>query len=375
MLKQPHTNETSPSRNLRRERQLWHEVARPSHLGCNACPERSICGGLRVKARLFDCLNLCCERPEKCDNVCRSHPDYADRVREVGTFALETVPQTAAITPPVLPLLIPVLFHGSRRSLVIAPQAVAMPLYRMFSRRDGSPRFESREALCGAYGVAAETLIVLTGTDCDAPLERWWSIGEMKRRNIIRALLRVGVSLVTTPNYSLFTDVPRWNDLHSIKRIALVHHEFMSEGLLAALHVNGRTATDFLRWTAYLVARPEITHLAYEFTTGTRWAGRREQHAAWLCKLVAAVNRPLHLLVRGGVEVLPQLARAFTGITVLETSIFMKTIKRQRASLNGNSRVDWVPSPTMAGASIDDLFIHNLDTVSGWFSKRTAFPK
>ncbi len=52
----------------------------------------------------------------------------------------------------------------------------------------------------------------------------------------------------------------------------------------AALHINGRTETDFRRWTDYVASRKEITHLAYEFTTGTAWAGRREQHAAWLCE-------------------------------------------------------------------------------------------
>ncbi len=337
-----------------------------SSLGCDACPERSICGSLRIKARVFDCLAFCCGRAESCDNVCRNHPQYADRVREVGTFALETVPQTPEILPPTLPTVIPMLFHGSRRHLPLATPAVALSLYSMFNRREGVPRFESREALCAAYGIATGSMIVLSGTDCDAPLERWWAIGETRRRIIIRALRHVGVALVTTPNYSLFTDVPRWSDLHSIKRIALVHHEFMSEGLLAALHVNGRTETDFLRWSAYLVARPEVTHLAYEFTTGSRWAGRREQHAAWLCELVRAVKRPLHLCVRGGVEVLSELGRAFTGITVLETSAFIKTMMRQRAFLNGNSHVDWSSAPTTAGAPVDDLLIHNVSVMREW---------
>jgi hypothetical protein len=35
------------------------------------------------------------------------------------------------------------------------------------------------------------------------------------------------------------------DDLHSIKRIALVHSEFLDEGLPAALHVNGRSEADF----------------------------------------------------------------------------------------------------------------------------------
>ncbi|MGH7268007.1 MAG: hypothetical protein ACREMB_24585 [Candidatus Rokuibacteriota bacterium] len=82
------------------------------------------------------------------------------------------------------------------------------------------------------------------------------------------------MALVTTPNFSLFADQPCWDDLHSIKRIALVHEEFLSEGLPAALHINARTDQDWERWRAYVAVRPEVTHIAFEFATG---AGRAER--------------------------------------------------------------------------------------------------
>ena len=134
--------------------------------------------------------------------------------------------------------------------------------------------------------------MLLTGTDRDPPLERWWRLGEA-RRPIIRAMKRAGVVLATTPNHSLFTDVPRWDDMNSMMRIALVHSEFLNEGRPAALHVNSWTEHDFGRWTEYAAARPEVTHLADQFTTGTGWAGRQEQHAEWLVGLARAVPRPL----------------------------------------------------------------------------------
>jgi hypothetical protein len=89
-----------------------------------------------------------------------------------------------------------------------------------------------------------------------------------QRRDAIRALRSLGVTLVTTPNFSLFIDQPRWDDLHSQKRIMIVHEEFLSEGLPAALHVNARTERDWERWTEYIAARPELTHIAFEFATG-----------------------------------------------------------------------------------------------------------
>lgn len=256
--------------------------------------------------------------------------------------------------------------------------AATIPTMRTACARSAaSPSTTSRarpfcRLLCAAFGIARGTTIILTGTDRDPPLERWWQLGEAGRRPIIHALAAAGVGLVTTPNYSLFIDRPRWDDLHAMKRIAIVHQEFLAEGMPAALHVNGRTETDFLRWADYLVARPEVTHLAYEFTTA--WAGRRELHAAWLAGLAAAVGRPLHLVVRGGVEILPLLAPAFAGITSLDTSIFMKTMMRQRAAPAGNSRLTWHSSQTPAGAPVDNLFADNLTTVHGWYADMAAPP-
>lgn len=357
----------SADRNPRRERRLWHEPEQASSsLGCVACPERQLCGGLRLKATFFDCLQFCCGSPDGCDRVCRNHPDYADRVREVGTFELGTVPHARLLAPPDLPRVVPVIYHRTGRRALPLSETVALPLYSLFDRRTGLPRYASHDTLCEAFGVKPRSTIVLTGTDRDPPLERWWEFGAERRRTLIQAMKAVGIGLVTTPNYSLFIDRPRWDDLHAIKRIAIIHEEFLREGMPAALHVNGRTESDFRRWAAYLIGRPEITHLAYEFTTGTGWAGRQEQHAQWLTELAGEAGRPLHLVVRGGLEVLPTLAGAFAGTTVLDTSIFMKTMKRQRAYAKTNAALGWMRSPTERGAPVDRLFADNCQFVEGW---------
>ena len=368
MLTQIKTEEQVPVRNPRRERRLWYDGNLPMHsLGCTTCPELALCGGLLIKSPVFDCTAFCCGHPEKCDKVCRKHPDYADRIREIGTFALATVPRAVTLAAPPLPTTIPMIFHNSRRHQAASLPVAALPLWRMFNRRDGSPHHRSHSALCEAYGIQPGNLIVLSGTDHDAPIERWWGFGESQRRELIQNLLAIGVAFTTTPNYSLFIDTPRWDDMHAMKRIALVHQEFLSEGLPAALHVNGRTETDFRRWTDYVASRPEVTHLAYEFTTGTGWAGRQEQHAAWLCDLAQSVARPLTLVLRGGMEVLPTLTAAFAKVTLLDTSSFMKAMMRKRAVLNGNLR--WCSAPTSSGAPVDDLLAHNVNAVQTWIGQ------
>ncbi len=82
--------------------------------------------------------------------------------------------------------------------------------------------------------------------------------------------------------------------------------------------------------------------------------------------IAAAAGRPLHLTVRGGIEVLPQLTAAFNRVSVLETWSFMKTMKRQRAMRRADGRLRWRRSPTPRGAPIDDLFAANRAAVLAW---------
>lgn len=354
------------------ERRLWYDEKRhtPS-LDCMNCPERVPCGTLTIAAGLMSCLDLCCGRPVSCDKPCRNNPDFALRVREIGGFSLHNVPRASILPAPNLPHVVTTLFHGKCRNDLLGPEPIALPLYAMFNRRDGELRFKTHEALCASFGLVPGTPIILTGTDQDPPLERWWGY-ESKRRDIIRGLKALGVVISTTPNFSLFVDVPRHVDLHAIKRIALVHEEFLSEGLPAALHVNGRSDTDFRRWGDYVRARQEVTHLAYEFTTGTGRAERREQHAEWLAEVATNAGRPLDLLVRGGIDLLPRLIPAFHRITVLETWTFMKTMKRRKALALKASALKWQSSPTPVGSPLDSLFLHNRLAVQQWIERRMA---
>jgi hypothetical protein len=373
MLMHPPPGRSDADRPRRHVRQLWHDERRNSPaLGCTGCPERSLCGGVCVAAQYFDCLTYCCNNPSECGSVCRAHPRFADRMWEIRGLDLGNVPRSKPLQAPSLPRSVPILFHGNRRSAAIAPPYAALPLYAMFNRGTGEARTSSPEALRKTYGLALDTRLLLTGTDEDPPIERWWELGIPRRAAIIRAMREAGVGMTTTPNYSLTLNVPRWDDLYAMKRIALVHAEFLDAGMPAALHVNGRTDTDFKRWAEFIVARDEITHVAYEFTTGPGWAGRRQQHTGWLTTLAADVGRPLQFIVRGGADMLGSFAGAFMGITVLETDSFMKTMKRRRAVLSDNARLSWQASPTEPGAPLDDLLAANMGTMQVYMELLTA---
>ncbi len=349
-----------------RTQRLWNdsEIFTQS-LGCTNCPDKATCGGLSVASAIFDCLHFCCQNPSGCDAVCRNKPEeFAKRVREVGGFGLENVPRAEAIAAPELPSVVPVVFHGNKRSSTFAgPGVVCLPMYKLVEARDGVVRFTSPQHLRDTFGLEMSTKIILTGTSTDPALERWWSFGS-GRTEAIHALKKLGVSLVTTPNYSLFTDQPRWDDLHSMKRIALVHHEFLYAGLPAALHVNARTERDWERWGEFVAGRPEITHLAFEFATGAGWPGRIDWHAEQLTRLRIAAGRPLHLVVRGGFTILPRLLAVFEKVTYLETSVFVKTMHRKSALLRADGAVRWKHAPTEQNEPLDALLNHNWTLVS-----------
>jgi hypothetical protein len=348
------------ARNRRRERRLWEQPKLTPSLGCISCPQRGPCGGLHRKADGFDCMANCCGEPVTCSRVCRLKPaDYTLRVREIGGFDLSNTPRSERLEPPVLPQVIPLLFHGNRRERLFEGPAVALSFHRLLHRDSGAPRFASARELRAAFGLAEGANIVLSGTDQDPPLERWWRFGA-DRPSIIAALRGLGISLVTAPNYSLFADAPRWDDMHSMKRIALVTAEFLAGGLPAALHVNSRSERDAERWSEFVASRPEVTHLAYEFTTGAGRAGRDKLHAHWLAHIAGHAGRPLTLVVRGGSDVLPALSASFAELVIIESSAFMKTMKRQKAVLAGNASLRWEHVPTAADAALDDLLHHNV---------------
>lgn len=348
-------------RDCRREKKLWHDgsTCTPS-LGCTLCPDREICGGLSIERGFYDCYDSCCGNVAGCDAVCRNKPrQCAQRVREVGGFALDNVPRAGRLPKPLLPPVVPVLWHGCSREAGFAPPAVCVPLYGVIARHGGEERYANATAVATAFRFQPGTPLILTGTAADSPLERWWSLGP-DRLNAIRRLRELGVGLVTTPNFSLFTDQPRWDDMHSMKRIAVTHEEFLREGLPAALHVNARTEQDWVRWTEYIRQRSEVMHVAFDFNTRAGWAGRIDWQVAQLSNLAQGVGRPLHLVVRAvGRNVLPRLVNSFGGTTVLDTNSFMKTVYRQRAVETNDGKIYWRTDGIAPTGPLDELLLHN----------------
>lgn len=357
-----------PSRHFPQPRRLWDDATRhaPS-LGCATCLERDRCGGVHTDAGILDCADLCsCQDKSSCDMVCRFNPRrFVARMREVGGLGFETAPRTVANGVPELPAIIPFVDHRYGRETILDEPAIAISLYELVNLATGKPHVSSRAELSARFLIPEGSAIVVSGVDKDAPIERWWELED--RATILAALRALGVALVTTPNYSVLTDVPRTDNLHAMKRILLAWTEMARAGLPAALHVNGRTQHDYARWAELITDRPEIELLAFEFATGCGRGERIDWHVGQLCALADRVGRPLALVIRGGGRKLDVLRRHFSNVTLIDTEAFSRTIRRRRAHLTESGRLKWAKFLTPVGAPIDDLLAHNVALVRSSF--------
>jgi hypothetical protein len=345
---------------LPRPQRLHHDGnLHPLALGCTTCPDLGACGGLRIAAATYSCLDRCCGGTERCDAVCPGNRDFAQRVREIGGFDMALIPRAPEVALPPLPLVVPLIYGGTRR-LGYSGNAVALPLSKILRRGEYKSRFDKVEDLAAEFHFNPDSTILLSGTDEDQPLERWWNLEKSGRRKAVRAIVSLGVHAATSLNFSMFIDRPRHDDLHSAKRIAIAWQEMVDEGLPTALHVNARTEDDWLRWTDFISSRPEVSAISYEFATPARirW------HAERLVNLGSSITRPLRLIIRGGRSVWPMLSQTFPSLTVVDTVTYLKTIKRQCAILRADGILDWKGVRTPVGQPLDDLFNHNMRHVS-----------
>ena len=365
-----------PSRIFPDPQKLWDEPwAHPRALGCETCQDLSRCGGVHTDAGVFDCGDLCsCRDKSECDMVCRFNPGhFVRRMREVDGLSFGTVPRVPAVDRPMLPGVVPFVDHKYRRSRILAERVVAISLYKLVNLGTGALQVQTRDELSARFLVPANATVVVSGVGKDPQVERWWELDN--RTVMLDGLRNLGVGLITVPNFSVLNDVPRTDNLHSMKRIALAWSEIVAAGIPGALHINARTEFDYYRWSEFIAERPEINTLAFEFGTGAGRAGRIDWHVKQLCRIARSVGRPLCLLVRGGGRKLDELRSHFVSVVLLDTSAFAKTMRRRRAHLDERGRLRWQRFPTGAGEALDELLDHNVKIVRSYFAMRVKVPR
>lgn len=355
------TNNHALPRLVRNAQSLWDDAATmPCSLGCVSCVDRAICGGVHNGASFFDCGDYCrCNDKATCDLVCRGKPKrFVERFREVGGLEFANVPRAPHVPVEALPPMVPLIEHATARVGTLNSPIVALPLYALLDIDAGKLRYPDRTALSQKFGIATNARLVVSGVARDKKIERYWAAKD--RPAMLEQLADIDIALITPPNYSVLTDVPRTDNLHAMKRILMTTIEMMQAGLPAALHPNARTERDYERWAELIAERPEIQYLAIEFATGAGRGDRLHWHVAQLTALAARVPQPLGLVVRGGMRALEPLRSAFASVTMIDTDAFAKTCYRQAAQFRPDGKLVWRKHPTPPGAPIDALLQQNV---------------
>lgn len=281
-------------------------------------------------------------------------------LREVGgTFDFnKVVPRAGRLTVPLLPSAVPLIEHRGSVSGTRELDYAAIKLTSLFTR-DGRLRHADGDALRSALALGSATRVIVSGIDQDDDIEAWWALGLVNRRWLISAFQDFGIILLTVPNFSLALNEPRPTQLHAISRMAIAHQEFVSGGIPSALHIGANTERDYARLAGFVSARDEITHVSADFTTGPARAERRDFHLKYLRALAIHVGRPLHLVLKGRVDAIPPLMRAFESVTYIDTTAFSKTMRRKRLVIDAAGHQRDCPAPTRPEESLDDLWEEN----------------
>lgn len=329
----------------------------PTSLGCVNCRLLEECGGLQREEALFDCLENCCGKPDQCEHVvCPTKTlEFFERCQEVSGFKLDV--SLAQLDCPSFPSYVPMVDSASLRSENIDYAVVAIKVTA--PKRGKSDNGQSlRERLL----LSPSTKLLLSSVDHDSAVERMWPW--ITSNSFADYLAAVEPIAMWTPNFSLFADAPRTNDLHSLKRIALCAERISQCGISPIVHVHGRMPRDYERWIEMLNREP--AHLiGFEFASIP--ANKKRFHASMLVRIAEGVSRPLTLLVRGGRRYLPRLSRAFDSVIVVDPQPLIWARNRKRV-IRQNGSITTKSGWTLVDQLVDHLVHENIREFAEYYT-------
>ncbi len=332
-------------------------------LGCSNCLDFEMCGGLHLPAGAVDSCSAHCtcktlSEIESCDVICQKRPsEFVKRVQEVRSFDLNNVPRAKKRVLPPLGNYVPLLHGKGVSKHKEQMDYLAIPMSRALIGRGSKTRARTTKELIEVTGIRPRLGWILSGTDDDGPIERIWGLDHLPR--ILQGMSNAGVVFATTPNYSLYADVPRHDNLHAMKRIAWMWYFMQQAGISTALHINGRTDRDFERWAEFVRRQPAVQAIAFEFTTGAEPILDRERYIRRLEEFSAAVGRKLSLVMRGSSAIAAELRPSFHKVTSIDSTAYQRSIHRRQGVVDDCGRVRWQPVVTSSMSQVAALFKNN----------------
>lgn len=343
-------------------------IAATTPAACPSCAYLKSCGGLEQQS-LFGCFDACgsCRAGGKtCDYTCPSKPGFLRDFVEIGGFQ----PQQRRDLPGVsqnLPVYVPLIRHGYRRDALLPIDLVGLNSFEVLDMKCVS-RDLSGEALRNRFRVSSEARVLLISVAQDRYVESFWEHRTPAKLDALRAL---GVTAVTTPNFSFFDDAPRLHSIRNFWRIVRSAEEIADAGLSPVVHVNALSREDWKQWAQLLRQNPAIRYVCKEFQTGLRDPERAADALAGLRSLQQSVGRALHPIVVGGRRFARQVASNFDSFTIADSVPFMATVNRKRITWTGTAVIE-EDEPTEVDETLDELLQANIRSYKGLVNRCVA---
>lgn len=332
-------------------------------VGCLNCPLLAQCGGYTRRGGGWSCMDRCadCDKA-KCSVVCLKKPDFARGLLEIGGFDHRGIP---AVRQPsdALPRYAPVIQRPIDGTVHLEWVAIPLTEIMRFDRGQYLPRANTGAELRAAFGLAPSTKIILLGTGKDRGIETYWRLH--RKSNVAEALARLDIAAGIVPNYSMFLEDPRPQHMHNRKRSLLVAKDWTNAGIPTVIFMQAVAPADWRYWESFLVAHPEVVHIAQEFQTGLANPDRANFAFDNLTRIQDRIGRRLHLFAIGATRYRAEIPRRFDGWSLIDSMPFMKAISRRVASSTGR-RITWRPA---LGENVSDLLVHNVSRYRDWLER------
>ena len=279
---------------------------------------------------------------------------------DVGGLLDYSIAGIAPIDSARLPTYIPILQHPYSRVEQLEAPIVALHLFQLFRRGpDGRYccRFANGAQLRARYRLRPDCQIVLSGVAIDRRLELFWA--HHRKDAAAAQLAALGIIGVTTPNFSFFTDVTRYQILRNRKRIVLVMERLSELGVPVAPHLNALTSRDWEFWFELLTDHPTTSVVALEFQTGLSTLPEGRHALAQVADLQQRLGRLLHPILVGGAKYYLDAQALFSRFTVMDSRPFMEAQARRELTGDAVQGFRWTKSATGKGESIGHLLTAN----------------
>ena len=325
-------------------------------LGCPPCAFLGLCGGTFTD---FDCMSACCHKPETCTLACPQADNFVRVLEDCGGLSSNQRWHIRQSSASPLPLYVPMIHHGYRRTTPLTWSTVALPSFAVTRIRATTGRIiASADELRQRFQLDPRSRVILVSVDADARLEYYWS--KRHRHDIPNALANLGIEEITAPNFSFPINVPRTDHLTNRRRSLICSEELSKAGLSVIPHLNAVNQRDWDTWRDILREQKSVRYVCKEFQTGGSSRKIGIWHIRQLRELEQRLGRSLHLIAVGGARHLGLLAQ-LSAFTIIDSVPFMKTCFRRLWSFQ---RQNWMLKRTSTGEALNKMLMANVSRYS-----------